>query len=272
LDFVRVSLSDRQAVLLIIVLFCTPVLGSAMGWVATGSMGAAAGAVGLALTFIVSAIAFTVWRKRDAMEVDSDDSGLRIRGAEGGDYLPFSKIRSAWFRSTFGRVTLHVETHAGRRSFSLGEARSEALEAIVSTCVDRSGRPAAPAPPFLASLGKGTETLDAWLRRVQSAASGDSYREHALDVAQLTAFVEDPAGEVELRAAAAHVVVRSGNDAECTERVMNALTNAPPPVVVAAALATKLGTYVPELDQALRCTPPQDRAIAMRMTDERPPR
>ncbi|MCW5810292.1 MAG: hypothetical protein KIT84_04735 [Labilithrix sp.] len=44
----------------------------------------------------------------------------------------------------------------------------------------------------------------------------------------------------------------------------------PPLVVVAAALATKDGTYVAEYEHALEYLSPADRAVAARMMEERP--
>ncbi len=277
----KTRLSNGQVAALALMVVTVSLVGTWLSWVSRGSPAAVATALSAALGLMVGAVGFRLWAAQSALDVTMDESGLRVTGDGPSEYVPLSMIEGASFSSMLGRAVLTLHTASGKRRLPLAAAHTSDVQAIVDACLalSRGAAPtAAAAPahragsPLAALLARSAQPLDVWLSRVRDAATGDAYREQAVDIEALTGAAEDRGADLELRAAAAHAVVWS-RDEERTARVMAvAGPKAPPLLIVATTLATAAGSYVAGFEAALDYLPAGDREIALRMTDERPQR
>lgn len=238
---------------------------TAFAWIAQSAIGASV-ALALAVAFVLGSIVYAVRRLNRVTDVRLDEGGLRVSPRNGEScHLSFSELKSATLARSFGRVALRLGTTAGTREYLLESAGDE-LQAQLETGIREA---AAQRPTGVEELARNGQPLDAWLERLRDTATPD-YRARPVDPEALVAVIEDRAAPVELRAAAAHVLVWL-RDHEKATRVMAVLGRSTPPlVVVAAALATKHGTYVAEYEEAVSFLSPADRAVAARMMEDRP--
>ncbi len=237
--------------------------GTLMYYVASGSRSTAIVVVGLAFALIAGAISFAVWRARVAVHLSFDEGGVRVLTTR--QYFPFAAMREGLIDGG-----LRIVHEGGVYAARLREGQSPDLHAQLVAGIERA-RAAAQSSGADATLRRGAQAIDAWLARAREEVGG-RYRQQGIDTEELFRIAEDPNGRVDVRAAAAHVLVRTGDDTQRARVIEGLHKTTPPLVVVAAALGTSRGTYVAQLEEAMSYLDPEDRPLAARMLEERAPR
>lgn len=260
----RHQLSSAEALGLLVATACFVLGTSLFAWISESAVGASV-ALLLAAAFVIGSITYAVRRGKRVTDVRMDDGGVRLSSRERTHYVSFAELKTAALSRSYGRVVLRLGTATQVHDYLLDAASDELQPQLEAAMREARAR----APSGVDELARNGQPLDAWLARLRDLATPD-YRARPVDPEALVGVIEDRTAPVELRAAAAHVLLWQ-RDHEKATRVMVMIGRATPPlVIVAATLATRDGTYVAEYEEALAYVSPADRAVAARMIDERP--
>ena len=217
-------------------------------------------AVTLGLALIIGAFTWTILRAKNAVHVDADEGGVRIRGRDRIEWVSYRSLTHASTRTTFGRVTLQLDN----RAFALADLHTPAQYGVIQGRVHAARR--RQASPQATSLARGGRALDVWL---SSLEGGEGYRSLAISNDELLEIALDRNADVEIRAAAVYKVLR-GRDEEAKARVMETVHPLMPPLVLLmVSLGVRPGQWVAGLDEADDFLAREDVEAANRIKESR---
>jgi len=204
------------------------------------------------------------------MRVSIDEGGARCFDGAARRYVPFSSIADVDLESHVLRSPSVVALLASgeRRTLFAGGDSLEIHRGLVEHLASLRRHVATPAPPEWARAGRG---LDEWLSSVTSAGAASSYRDEGDPIKRALAILDDADGDIESRAAAAHVLARSDDARVLVTTAKIIEGRALPPLVVVAARLGAPSMYFDGFAEATSFLDAPDRELALLRTQSTTP-
>jgi hypothetical protein len=201
------------------------------------------------------------------VHVTLDEGGLRRSEGDtrdAHDYLAYDGIVDVELRTRMLRspAVLALVHGGAERIVFVGPEALEIHRALVEHLASRRARSPTRAPEAWRRMGR---PLPAWLAALE--ARGDvGYREDGGGLALARAVLDDADADIEVRAAAAHLLVRFADDDDLAAAAKVLIARALPPLVIAAAWLAEGGPTIvtgARVADALRFLAPEDRSALL---------
>lgn len=210
----------------------------------------------VALAFAVTAVRPLLLAARTRAILDEGGVRLTHKGARA--YWGLEVIRRGIIekRVAYGGPALQLQDRTDRPFLDapLYGAKPQAqAQQLVAALAERTSAGTTQLDGALAPLRRSGRLVDEWLRDLaheaqRAAKSSAGFRSHALDVDALLEATEDPRFVADDRAAAAYLLLSTGQP-ELVDRVRRALSESSPPIMTAVCGAASLEQPVVERKQ-----------------------